>query len=100
MFLLSDSGKTASELATFWGNNSWREWLKQWEQDGLDGLTLKPSRGRKPKLNLQENHHVQVVKTLIENAEDYSSAQKLKDALHHIIISLLCMTRSLLPIFQ
>lgn len=67
--LLSHSGKTASEIATFFGvtTHSVREWLKQWEQHGLEGLKLKPGRGRKPKLNLEEDQHVQTVKTLIKN---------------------------------
>lgn len=67
--LLSHSGKTTSEIATFYGVtiHSVREWHKQWEQHGLEGLKLKPGRGRKSKLSLEDNQHVQMVKTLIKN---------------------------------
>ena len=40
-------------------------WLHLWEQEGQQGLKLKPGRGRKPKLD--KDKHVNVIKTLIEN---------------------------------
>ena len=67
--LLSHSGKTPTEIADVYqvSIHSVREWLKQWEQYGIEGLKLKPGRGRKPKLDVQSNQHVQTVKTLIKN---------------------------------
>lgn len=67
--LLSHFGKTPSELASFFGVtvHSIREWLKQWEQHGQEGLKLQPGRGRKPKLDPEQAQHVQTVKTLIKN---------------------------------
>ena len=67
--LLSHSGKTVQELSSFFGISvhSIREWLKQWEKQGLEGLKLKPGRGRKPKLKTTDAKHVQTVKVLIEN---------------------------------
>ena len=67
--LLSHSGKTASELASFFAVtvHSIREWLKQWEQHGQESLNLQPGRGRKPKLDTEQAQHVQTVKTLVKN---------------------------------
>lgn len=67
--LLSHSGKTASEMSTFFGvsSNSVLGWLKQWERYGQKGLELKPGRGRKPKLDPDKDKHVRTVKTLIKN---------------------------------
>ena len=67
--LLSHSGKTASELADFFGvtTHSVRVWLNQWEEFGQEGLKLKPGRGRKPKLDHHIDQHVKAVKTLVKN---------------------------------
>ena len=67
--LLSHSGKTTKELASFFevGTQSIRHWFKLWETHGQDGLQLKAGRGRKPKLHLDRDEHVKTVKTLIEN---------------------------------
>lgn len=67
--LLSHSGKTANELADFFGvtTHSIRVWLKQWERFGQEGLKLKPGRGRKPKLSVSSDQHVKIVKTLVKN---------------------------------
>lgn len=67
--LLSHSGKTCTEIADVYqvSLHSVREWLKQWEQHGIEGLKLKPGRGRKLKLDVQTDQHVQTVKALIKN---------------------------------
>ncbi|MCB9080773.1 MAG: helix-turn-helix domain containing protein [Lewinellaceae bacterium] len=67
--LLSHAGKTPSELASFFGVSvySIRVWLQRWEQHGQEGLKLKPGRGRKSKLELDQAQHVETVKTLIKN---------------------------------
>ncbi len=67
--LLSHSGQTPKELSQVFGVSihSIREWLKRWERQGLEGLKLKPGRGRKPKLNTDQSKHVKTVKALIEN---------------------------------
>ena len=67
--LLSHERKRVKELSSFFSvsEHSIREWLKLWERQGLDGLKLKPGRGRKPKLKTNEEKHVETVKTLIEN---------------------------------
>jgi transposase len=65
--LLSEKGKDATELSEFFGvsRQSILTWLHLWEQEGQQGLKLKPGRGRKPKLD--KDKHVNVIKTLIEN---------------------------------
>ena len=67
--LLNHSGKTIAELASFFGVSlqSIRIWIRQWEQHGLQGLQLKPGRGRPPKLDITSVHQVNVIKTLIKN---------------------------------
>ncbi len=67
--LLSDEQKTTPELAEFYAvsQQSIRAWFKLWETQGINGLKLKPGRGRKPKLRLDNPQQVQTVKTLVEN---------------------------------
>lgn len=67
--LLNHSGKTVKELSSFFSisEHSIRVWLKLWEKDGIDGLALKPGRGRKPKLEPSNSKHTETVKRLIEN---------------------------------
>jgi len=67
--LQSNTGKTTKELASFFqvSKISILIWLGQWEKEGLEGLKLKPGRGRKPKLKTDNPEHVKIIKTLIEN---------------------------------
>lgn len=67
--LLNHSGKTITELASFLGVSiqSIGIWIRQWEQHGLEGLKLKPGRGRPLKLDPNSDRQVEIVKTLIKN---------------------------------
>jgi len=67
--LLSHEQKTTPELAELYGvsQQSIRKWFKLWETQGINGLKLKPGRGRKPKLRLDNAKQVKTVKTLVEN---------------------------------
>lgn len=67
--LLSEKGNNARELSEFFqvSRQSILTWLHLWEKEGLEGLKLKPGRGRKPKLDKNKNKHVKVIKKLIEN---------------------------------
>lgn len=67
--LLSNRGKKASDLSDFFqvSHQSIMVWLNAWEKEGIEGLKLKPGRGRKPKLKQKDAKHVEVIKTLIEN---------------------------------
>ncbi len=67
--LLSNSGKATKELSGFFqvSTQSIRKWFQLWENEGLEGLQLKPGRGRKPKLKTDQHEHVKAVKTLIQN---------------------------------
>ena len=64
--LLNNIGKDATELSSFFqvGRQTILNWLHAWEKEGIEGLKLKPGRGRKPKL---KKEHTEIVKTLIEN---------------------------------
>nr|WP_299455286.1 helix-turn-helix domain-containing protein [uncultured Microscilla sp.] len=42
-------------------------WLNEWEMGGIEGLYLKPGRGRPKKLNPDNVEEVKTIKTLIEN---------------------------------
>lgn len=67
--LQSNNGKQTKELADFFQVDklSVLNWFKLWEKDGIEGLKLKPGRGRKPKLDIGNAQHVAVVKELIQN---------------------------------
>lgn len=67
--LLSHSGKTVKELQDFFAvsGNTIYSWFNQWESEGIKGLELKPGRGRRPKLDIQNEQQVQKIKTLVEN---------------------------------
>jgi len=67
--LLNHSGKTTKELSSIFSVSvqSIQRWLKLWERQGIEGLKLKPGRGRKPKLKTSESKHVETVKMLVEN---------------------------------
>ena len=67
--LLSHSGKTTKELAELFqvSAHSIRLWFQRWENGGIEGLQLKAGRGRKAKLDINQNKHVEIVKKLIEN---------------------------------
>ena len=66
---MSHQRKTAKELSSVFGVSiySIREWLKRWEREGIEGLKLKPGRGRKLKLRIENKKHVHTVKELIAN---------------------------------
>lgn len=67
--LLSNEGYTVNQLSELFSVTiqSIYKWFNLWEEGGIKALTLQPGRGRKPKLNLNNNEHVQVVKELVEN---------------------------------
>lgn len=67
--LLSDEGKTVTELSELFGVSpiSIYTWLNRWESDGIAGLKLKPGRGRPAKLRTDDQKQVKIVKTLVEN---------------------------------
>ena len=67
--LLSNTGSSVEELATLYGvrTRTVYEWFNRWEKEGLEGLQLKPGRGRPAKLSPENAKQVKVVKQLIEN---------------------------------
>jgi transposase len=67
--LLSHEGKTIEELCELYevSRQSIYQWFNQWEGEGIKGLELKPGRGRRPKLRIEDQEQVEVVKTLVEN---------------------------------
>lgn len=67
--LLSNEGKTVPELSQLFGVSpiSIYTWFNRWETDGIEGLKLKPGRGRPAKLQTDNQQQVKIVKTLVEN---------------------------------
>lgn len=67
--LLSHEGKTVRELAELFEVSllSIYTWLNRWESGGIEGLKLKPGRGRPAKLRTDNQKQVKIVKTLVEN---------------------------------
>jgi len=79
--LLSYSGKSVDELALLFGvtEQSVYNWYKAWESEGIEGLKLKPGRGRKPKLQDENLDQVKRIKILVEN-----DPQNLKNVVNKI----------------
>lgn len=68
--LMSHSGKSVSDMSSLFSvsAHSIRKWLQLWEKnESVEDLKLQSGRGRKPKLKLKSNKHVQTVKDLISN---------------------------------
>jgi transposase len=67
--LLSNEGYTVNQLSELFGVTiqSIYKWFNRWESGGIKALELQPGRGRKPKLELDNKEHVQIVKELVEN---------------------------------
>lgn len=53
MVLLKSEGRTSKDLAAILGKceQSINTWLDRWQQEGIEGLKVKPGRGAKPKLD-------------------------------------------------
>lgn len=67
MVLLKSERRSSVEVADVLGcceivvNN----WLRRYEEEGIEGLKTRPGRGRKPKLSTQNPLHLQTVKAEI-----------------------------------
>jgi transposase len=61
--LLSESGKTVSELQDIYGVSPQTiySWFDRWEQGGIEALENKPGRGRKAVLRTDNKEHVKIV---------------------------------------
>ena len=83
--LLSNKGQTVQELATLYEvkTRTVYEWFNNWEKAGIEGLIMKPGRGRKPKLKSENTEHVEKIKKLVEN-----KPQRLKDVVQEIATDL------------
>lgn len=71
--LLSDSGKSIPEIAVILETtrHSIYIWFNIYEKQGLEGLLLKPGRGRKRKLSLDNESQVKKIKkALTKDAQD------------------------------
>jgi len=87
--LKSNEGQTATELSAFFDVTirTIYQWFKEWETAGIEGLKLKPGRGRPVKLDTENEVHVKTVKTLIEN-EPQSSKQVVEQVADRLEIKL------------
>lgn len=67
--LKSNEGQKASELSALFDvtTRTIYQWFSDWESHGIEGLKLKPGRGRPVILSPTNKTHVNTVKTLIEN---------------------------------
>lgn len=59
--LLSYEGRTVPELKELFEvrNNTIYEWFDRWEDEGIAGLQIRSGRGRKRKLNFENEYHVE-----------------------------------------
>lgn len=67
--MLSVQQYTVNDLANLFSVsiNTIYDWFNRWEASGIEGLKLKSGRGRKKKLDTENENHVKVVKRLVEN---------------------------------
>lgn len=67
--LLSNEGKDVHELSDYFDVHTVTvySWFNEWESSGAKGLELKPGRGRKAKLSLNNDQHVNKVKEFVQN---------------------------------
>jgi len=75
--LLSHSEKKVMEIKTILemkSTDSIRKWLRTWRKEGIEGLKDKHKPGRTPKLDINNDKHVKVVKKaakgVVEKGED------------------------------
>ena len=66
--LLSYRGKSVPELQELLGvtYQSLYAWFNRWESEGIEGLKIRPGRGRKPKLSIENIDHVKTVKQALK----------------------------------
>lgn len=79
--LLSAEGWTVKELSVFFRVSSLSiyKWFNRYETEGLEGLLIRPGRGRKRKLNIENQAHVAAVKRGL--AKENRSIKELKEEL-------------------
>ena len=70
--LLSFQGYDCTQIAQISGVGirAVYNWLNNWERLGISGLKTIPGQGRKAKLSLENDVHVQVVETATKNAAE------------------------------
>ena len=66
--LLSAQGKSVPELKALLGISHLTvyNWFNRWESEGIEGLKIRPGRGRKRKLDFDNEEHVKVVKASLK----------------------------------
>lgn len=67
--LLSNQGKSVQAIMDILGvsrRNTVYDWMNRWEAEGVQGLQIKPGRGRKPKLRVEDDGLVQKIKEKLE----------------------------------
>ena len=74
--LLSTQGKSVSELRDLLqvSVQSIYSWFNRWESEGISGLKIRPGRGRKRKLDIDNTDHRQAVKSALKR-ENRSAKQ-------------------------
>ena len=67
MILLKSEKRSSLEVAAVLGccEIVVNDWLRRYEEEGIEGLKTRPGRGRKPILSTQNPRHLQTVKTEI-----------------------------------
>lgn len=79
--LLSAQKWQVKQLATFFGvtNQSILQWFKRFESEGVEGLHIRAGRGRKRKLDIDNEDHVEAVKVGL--AKENRSIKQLRQDL-------------------
>jgi transposase len=76
--LLSNQGKSIPEIRDLFqvSLQSIYSWFNRWESDGIEGLKIRPGRGRKRKLDIDNTEHQKVVKQALK--KENRSAKQLR----------------------
>lgn len=67
--LLSEKGFEISVLQKIFGvqRSTIHNWFKRWREGGIEELKTRPGQGRKPKLSIDNEEHIKVVKTAVKD---------------------------------
>ena len=77
--LFSSQGKSVSELMKIFSvrKHTIYEWFNRYEAEGISGLRIRPGRGRKRKLDIQnEAHVIQVTKSIAQEGRNLTQLQR------------------------
>ena len=79
--ILSNQGQDSNQLSAIFKVSllTIYNWFNRWELNGIAGLMNSPGQGRKVKLSLDNEHHVEVLEQLVE--ANYQDVERIRNEL-------------------